>query len=217
MSFSVLTFILFPKILRKLNSIPASLVNDKLNDFKKIYEGASYGIIFLIIPLLPLFLHYFPEYLSAYPTIVYLLLAQAILAKSFFHSMYLMAKGSERVLGSIAFLTVLLNCLFGLLFVQFYNSVSIIAIGTILSVFFYSWMTISRAALKNTTLSKFRSTFCCFSVRYDTPLILLLVATWYAVPAYLVVIPSIIYFILNYNTMFLIAKKAQFLFSDFRL
>ena len=142
MGFSVISFILFPKLIEKFN------LKDKnhLNAFKRakeIYFYAAYFTILLVILFLPFLLYFFEQYKESQSTIVFMLLAQILAATSFAHSIQLISNKKELKLGLMAFTSVIINIVICLLLKNIFNlGYEYIAFGNIITALIYSGLTI---------------------------------------------------------------------------
>lgn len=145
MGFSVISFILFPKLIEKLNIREKKSV-EIFTRASTNYFYAAYFLILLVILILPYLLHFFVQYKDSQRAIVFLLLAQIISAMSFAHAILLISNKNELQLGFIALTSVLVNVLIGLAIkFIFHLNYEYIAFGNIITAILYTFLTIRKA------------------------------------------------------------------------
>jgi O-antigen/teichoic acid export membrane protein len=217
MGFSVISFILFPKLIEKFNK------TDKISlqifeRTKSSYFYACYLTILMVIIILPYILSFFDDYADSYQAIVYLLLAQIILSTSFAHTIQLISNKKELKLGFIAFVSVLFNVLMGAVVIFLLDlDFEFIALGNILTAIIYACWTISAARKSmlwenKMTFGKFKGdliTFC--------PLIVCLINCLTYNSLYVYWGSLLLLLCLRYSEMRFIVKEAKHLMTDFRL
>lgn len=217
MGFSIISFILFPKLIEKLN---AKEKNSEaiFERAKTNYFYAAYFSILLVILVLPLFLHFFDQYKDSYKAIVYLLLAQIIAAISFAHAILLISNKNELQLGIIAIASVLVNILIGLAIkFIFHLNYEYIALGNIITAIIYTFLTTRKAKNFMSWSNSFSSETFKSEIILFLPFGLTLI-NCLTINSFFVNLTSLtLLILLKLTKIKMIVKEAKHLITDFKL
>jgi len=217
MGFSVISFILFPKLIEKFNK-KDNLSIQIFERTKSSYFYACYLAILLVIVALPFILEFFDDYAESYQAIVFLLLAKIISSTSFAHAILLISNKKELKLGFIAFVSVLFNILLGI-FIRFFLDLDFkfIAFGNILTAILYAFWTIKTAS-KNMlwdnkiTFLKIKNNIITFF-----PFIICLINCFTYNNLYVNCAALVLLIYLRFSEMRFIVKETKHLLTNFKL
>jgi O-antigen/teichoic acid export membrane protein len=196
--FESFSFLVFPKIINRLSTKideeAIALLQKIRNDFMTI----AYSCVFIVMPLFPIFLQFFPKYQNSELSFGLNILTVAVYTNCFGFSTFLIAKGRERILGLLALGTLVLNILFGLILVAFSVQFHVVVLASLTSYVIYSVL-VAMISLKvingrKRTESPFLN---AFPISYLIPFLVSAVLILFELSLYLQIIPMIIFFILN--------------------
>lgn len=112
------TFVMFPKIIDKLASGNNFETKQRIKKIRDTYVVLAHGLVYMAMIVLPLFLQLFPKYSSSSKSIYYIALTVLLYASAFGYNSLLMARNKERLLMSISIVSLSLNIILALLFVN---------------------------------------------------------------------------------------------------
>lgn len=217
MGFSVISFILFPKLIEKLNL----KVKNHLDVFKRakeLYFFAAYFSILLVILFLPFLLHFFEQYKDSQRTIVFLLLAQILAATSFAHSIQLISNKKELKLGLMAFTSVIINIVICLLLKKVFNlGYEYIAFGNIITALIYSGLTIYIANEFAPNKKYFHANEIKLQLIVFLPFVISLINAFFLNNYFINLMSLVLLFSFNFQRFRNIYKDALHLVTDFKI
>ena len=141
MLIGIIGFALFPKLVNRLGSDQSIVVAQEIvSKLKFLYSTGVNLLLYSIIMLFPLVISFLTQYNNSYRTLVYLLLAQIIIASSFSYSNLIIARGKELFMAMSAIFAVVVNIIFGFLFSKvLLLDFEFIAIAAMISVIIYTY------------------------------------------------------------------------------
>ncbi len=214
MGLSVITFILFPKLINKLN-----FENFSMSLFNRVfhrYFSAIYLIIITIIIFLPLFLSIFDDYSDSKNAIIFLLLSQIIVGCSFTHTVLLISNKNEIKLGMIALISVIFNIIFSFVVHNYLDlEYHFIAFVNIISALIYSYLVIR---LGNKVVKKqFKLVSPKINFLVIIPFILILINTLNSDLLIINIMSLLIFIILDRDNMKKLFNDIIYIFTDLKL
>ncbi|MDY3536582.1 hypothetical protein PG275_01035 [Riemerella anatipestifer] len=208
-----LSFVIFPKVVDKLKDKDFEKIKTTIDDIRNGYVGLAYLLIFIAISLYPIFISFLPQYQKAYISLGLVSLTVVIYTNTFGYSSFLMAQNREKLIAKISFLSLIMNVALGILFIKiFHFSFDRVILATTITYFVYTQLCVyfgkKIMGLKESFWSDMND---CFPARLFIPYLIALVLIISDVNRYLMVVPLIIYLILNKKVLLIIYNKIQLL------
>ncbi|MDD4528197.1 MAG: hypothetical protein PHF25_09260 [Candidatus Margulisbacteria bacterium] len=213
---SSISYLIFPKMLNRFASSNNTQINNILGNIRVAYISLSHLIVHFLIIIFPFFLFFFPEYQQASPIFKITALTLVLYTNSYGYSGLLIARGKERSLGLLTFLTLLFNIGLTYLFiVTFKFSISLAILGSMITYFFYTLYT-SMNGRKNMGLnSGLISTFIdVYPWRMMLPFLISLILIITNSRDVFFIIPFTLYFFLNFNDIKIIRNLVLKVIKD---
>jgi len=135
--FESFSFLIFPKVINRLASKASQDAINLLDKIRNDFMTIAYLLVFIAIPLFPVFLNFFPEYKGSEYSFGLNVLTIALYTNSFGFSALLIAKNKEKPLGMIAATCLSVNIIIAWLLAIHRVEYQTIIISTIISYFLY--------------------------------------------------------------------------------
>ncbi|MFV0155371.1 oligosaccharide flippase family protein [Empedobacter falsenii] len=207
-----LTFIVFPKIVSKLKGEDYIQIRKTINDIRKSYVTLAFGLVYLFLSISPFLLNLIPKYKEAFVTLALVNLTIVLYTNSFGYGSFLMAQNKEKLNALISFISLLINLLIAFILIKVVHvSYNYVIMATIIAYVLYTFLCVyfgkKKMGLKEGFIKDFDD---CFPFRLAVPYILaiVIVVTGYK---YLMVIPFIIFVLLNIKPISEIMDKIKLL------
>jgi len=107
------SFLIFPKILNRFAKTSDQEGVVLLNKLRKTYIISSHFLVYSVVLVFPLFLYFFPRYQSSLESFRLVALTIVLYSNAFGYQGLLMAKGKEKLIALLSFVTLLINILLG--------------------------------------------------------------------------------------------------------
>lgn len=134
-----LAFVIFPKVIDKLNSNDSNHVEKTIKSIRENYVSLAHGLIYVAIVIFPVFLHFLPQYENTLQVLVLTSLVIVLYTNSFGYNSYLMARNYEKLIAKISFLGFVLNLVIALLLIKvFFVSYTFVIIATMITYYVYA-------------------------------------------------------------------------------
>jgi O-antigen/teichoic acid export membrane protein len=134
-----LGFIVFPKMIDKLNSTDTIVVKNTIQILRDNYIALSHGLMYVGLLVFPLLILFIPQYVSAIPALNAIALTILLHANSYGYNTFLMAKNKDRTIAKISVLSLSANIGIALLLVLVFNINYVhVVVATMLAYFIYS-------------------------------------------------------------------------------
>lgn len=206
--------IVFPKMIDRLSSKNLEEVNQVLATVRVSYISASYFLVFLALPFFPILLHFLPKYQDAVSALNLIALAVLINTNSFGYSTLLIAKNKERFSAAISILSLFINIGGALLLVKILH----VDYGlVILSIMFtYLFFTLASTCLGTRIIGQYslkRVLSDTFPIRLLIPY---LTAVFLSIckQETFIVVPLLLYVVLNWKDIMVIVKYFKRIVSN---
>ncbi len=135
-----ISFLVFPKIVDRLNSDdPINVVNN-INVIRSNYVTLAHGFVYLALIFYPLFIILVPKFQEAYLSTCLLSLTVLLYTNAFGYNTYLLARNYEKVVSKISLFSFLLNIFISLGLVYFKVRFEILIFATMFSYLFYGYL-----------------------------------------------------------------------------
>jgi O-antigen/teichoic acid export membrane protein len=136
-----LTFIIFPKIIDKLNSQDKQSINDTLKMLRINYVSISHGLVYVAIVLFPVFVYFLPKYQSTVLAFNLIALTVALNTNFFGYTSFLMAQNQEKTIAKVSVIGLILNITIALCLVYlFHVKYMYVVLATLISYWIYSYI-----------------------------------------------------------------------------
>lgn len=208
-----LSFVIFPKVLSKLSSRDVMEVRDTIVFLRKIYITFSHFLIYLALPIFPVLMFFFPKYEGAIITLNLIALSIVINTNSCGYSDLLMAKNKEKGLMMMSLGALLLNCVLAIvLVIVLHVGYSYVILATLITYFVYSFcvMVFGERTLERGNWRNIFRNF--FPIRLALPYFCALTISLYQINGLYMIIPLLLFLVLNIKTIGNIKDAAHKLF-----
>ncbi len=115
-----MAFILFPKIIDKLNTTDMEKVKQTITNIRINYIVLAHGLVYVALICFPLLLHFIPKYKEALPVLNIVVLSIVLYTNCFGYNTFLLAKNQEKKMSiisiAILFFNVILSYIFASVF-----------------------------------------------------------------------------------------------------
>lgn len=189
-----LSFIIFPKVIGKLSSNDENEVIRVLRTLRMLYITSAHLLIYGVLIIFPFLLALFPKYHDALTALNLIALTILVNSNSYGYSELLISRNKEKISALISFVSLVINCILGILFAYVFNcQYSYVILATMLTYVFYSYVTMffaQRMLHQSMTLENY------FPLRLMTPYISALIISLFHLNMYIWV-PFVIALILN--------------------
>lgn len=112
-------FLIWPKLINRLSKLPNEEAAQLLNKIRIIYVLSSNLLVYIGIALMPVFLHFLPQYNNTYYTFAAIAITLVLYTYSFGYQGLIIAKGKEKKLAFLSFSALLLNLVFCFVGIKF--------------------------------------------------------------------------------------------------
>jgi O-antigen/teichoic acid export membrane protein len=137
-------FLIFPKVISKLNSNDYNAVEINLNYIRVNYITLSHGLMYVAIAFFPIFIHFLPAYSGTIMSFNLIALTLMLYTNCFGYNTLLIAQNREKTIALAAFVTLSINILLGItLVVLLHLPYMYIILSTMFSYLLYSFILIS--------------------------------------------------------------------------
>jgi len=115
------SFLVFPKIIDKLNSDNPIIVVNNINVIRTNYVTLAHGFVYLALIFFPLIIKLLPKFHDAYLSLSLLSLTIVLYTNSFGYNTYLLAKNNEKIVSKVSLFSLFLNIIISLLLVYLFK------------------------------------------------------------------------------------------------
>lgn len=192
------SFIIFPKVIDRLNEENPEKVIAVIDKLRVNYIGISHGLIYLAMPCFPLLFMFFPQYQESLYVLNFISLTLLMRVNSFGFSSYLVVKNRDKENARISLFTLIINVSIALFLASWVElSYEYIIFSTMLAYMLYSYLCVSYSVpLLNKGMSIQQKVFLCFPLKIFIPYIVALIVSLAQITT-LLILPLFIYVILN--------------------
>lgn len=196
-----LAFIVFPKLIDMLSSKDMQQIRKSLNLIKDLYISTAHLFIYIAILLFPVLLLIMPKYQDSLTSMNLIALTVLMSTNTFGYSTFLLAQNKEKIAAKLAFATMILSVVIGLLFVKMLHvEFHYVILSTLLTYIIYSIVCAivgERLIGENNIGIIIKSVF---PLRLFIPFFTALVLSIFELESFLF-IPLVIYLLLNVPTI----------------
>ena len=192
------SFIIFPKVLARLNDDEPEVVISVIEKLRVNYIGLAHGLIYLAIPCFPILFLFFPQYLESIYVLNFIALTFLMRVNSFGFSSYLMVKNRDKENAVISFVALAINVTVALFLVCWCKlRYEYIIFATMLAYILYSFFCVSYSvsSLKK-TMSFRQKMLLCFPMKTTIPYCVAVVVSFIQI-SFLLIFPLFLYIMLN--------------------
>lgn len=192
------SFIIFPKVLARLNDSNPEVVLSVIERLRVNYIGISHGLIYVAMLCFPLFFIFFPQYKESLYVLNFISLTLLMRVNSFGFSSFLMVKNRDKEIAAISLVALLVNIAVAMFLVNWNGmGYEYIIFATMLSYMLYSYLCVSHSLpLLNKRMSFKQKFLLSFPLKTLIPYIIALMVSFTQINL-LSVLPLLIYVILN--------------------
>ena len=194
------SFIIFPKVMARLNEENPEKVMAVIDKLRVNYIGISHGLIYLAMPCFPLLFMLFPQYQESLYVLNFISLTLLMRVNSFGFSSYLVVKNRDKEIARISLFTLIVNVGIALFLANWIElGYEYIIFSTMFAYMLYSYFCVSYSIpLLNKRMSIQQKLFLCFPLKTFIPYVVALIVSFAHISA-LLILPLFIYVILNKN------------------
>ena len=208
------SFIIYPKIIDKLNSKNVQEIKNTLNMIRENYISFSHLLIYVAIIFFPVFLLFFPTYANTGQSLNLIALSILLSTNSFGYTAYLNAQNKEKTSAKISLITLLSNIGIGLFLVNILQvSYQYIILATLIAYYAFALFSIYWGEKFLGTSSFFQALKISFPLKLLIPYLTALGITIIN-NVYLFWIPLIIYILLNMSSIKEMTNKIKVLINN---
>ncbi len=197
------SFLIYPKILNRFSSKNTESNFQLLDKLRNTYITTSHLLVYLALIAFPILLILIPKYSDSYEAFSLIALTVVLYTNSFGYSGLLIAKGKEKILGFISFVSLLINIILVFILTNILKvDFSMAIIGTMISYFIFVFL-LTKLGRKYIQL-EYSLNSClkdAFPIRLALPFI---VATIFAIMklySLFMIIPFVIFIVFNYKIL----------------
>jgi O-antigen/teichoic acid export membrane protein len=197
-----LAFIVFPKLIDKLNSNDPKQVEDTIKAIRLNYISLSHGLIYIALIVFPLFLHFIPKYQGTLASLNLIALVILLPTNFFGYNSFLMARNQDKTIATISVISLIANVGIALGLIYFFHTTYIyVVFAPMFSYLLFSYLcTFYAKKLLNQNTNFFQVLFACFPLKLMVPYIVAVLVVILGFQ-YLVFLPFIVFVLLNYSTI----------------
>lgn len=202
---NVITYVFFPKLLNRFKTEPNNPnPSELLIRIRELYLPFSYLLVFMVIVAYFILMQYMDNYIDSSLTFLMLILTQLMLAKAYGYAQLLIARGYEGKIAVYTVSTVFINVVLSLFFIFLFDySFNIVALATLLSVFYYViTVNIQGKKIINNYKGIINLFYELFPKKYLIPLVFLLIERLFLGYWYTAFIPLSVLLIINMKTYY---------------
>ncbi|MDE5417225.1 hypothetical protein L3049_04315 [Labilibaculum sp. DW002] len=118
-----MTFVVFPKLIDKLNSDDPDVVEKNIEKIRTNYVYLSHGLIYIALVFFPIFVQLLPKYVDTLPALNLIALTIVLYTNAFGYNSYLMARNKEKIIALVSFVALFINVLLALILVVVFQIV----------------------------------------------------------------------------------------------
>jgi len=134
-----LAFIIFPKLIDMLSSIDMQQIKKSLGQINDIYISTAHLFIYIAMILFPVLLMFMPQYENSQTSMNLIALTVLVSTNTFGYTSFLLAQNKEMNAALLAFSTMVLSIVLGLVFVKLLKvEFHYVVISTMITYFVYS-------------------------------------------------------------------------------
>lgn len=205
-----LTFIIFPKIIDKLKGDDPIFILDLIKNIRTSYVNLAFGLVFLANVFFPFLDVFIPKYKSALLSLQLISLTVVLYTNSFGFGTYLMAQNKEKTIALIAIFSLIVNIIIGFILVLYFEvpfSYVILAtnVSYLLFTFLCVYMGLKFMKIKK-SFSQIFSIFLPFNLLAPYLLSVIFVLNDFK---YIMILPFLLFVILNLKPLKSIVKKIR--------
>ena len=210
------SFLIFPKLLNRLAFAATEQVISLLGKVRNAYITTSHLLVHFAILLFPLFLQFFPKYSQSADSFRLVALTIVLYTNSFGYSGLLIAKGGERRLGYISFLSLAINVGSAFILIKEITvSFSFVIIATMFTYLLFGLL-LGHAGRKelNLNTSLFKVINDIFPLKLSLPYLVSLSLIILDTNNYFFLIPTFLFLLLNYKPLLSVRKLGKLLIEN---
>lgn len=211
-----ISFLIFPKMLNRFSTAGNEHTSSILFEIRSVYISLSHLLIHFVIMIFPLFLYFFPAYQESSSVFKMTSLTVVLYTNSFGYLGLLMAKGRDKLIGSLALFALLFNILISIILVFVIKvSFSFVILSTLLTYLGYVFISGVYGRKQLNLSSGFMATLKdIYPFRMMFPFILSLAFVLLSLAEYYYIIPFVIYTLLNFKDILKMKKVAYKMFTS---
>ena len=211
---SAISTIVFPKMIDKLSSNNNDVVNHVLTTVRVSYISATYLLVFLAMPFFPVLLLFLPKYQDAVYTMNLVALAVLIHTNAFGYSTLLIARNKERYSALISALSLIINIGVAFLLVKVLHvGYGMVILSVMITYIFHTFAStfVGAKLVGQYSLKKVLSD--TFPIKLLLPYLAAVLISVFEMEK-LIVLPLIIYLLLNRKELLLILSYIKRIVSN---
>lgn len=204
--FDSFSFLIYPKTINRLNSANKEETKHILYIIRSAYITSVHLVMYIFLSVFPFFIQLFPQYSSTFKSFALISMTVILYTNCFAYSSLLTAKGKERILGFLSFITLLLNMLIAF-FIAYVLQLDYeyVILATLFAYIIYSIL-LSKYSYKsinmqNDTMQLLKENF---PIRLFLPFIATLFAIIIELPWYSYILLLLFFVVINYKKLYYI-------------
>ncbi|MBP1644453.1 MAG: conserved rane protein [Bacteroidetes bacterium] len=197
------SYLIFPKILNRFSNKNTESNNQLLNRLRNTYITTSHLLLYISLITFPILLILIPKYSDSFEAFSLITLTVVLYTNSFGYSGLLIAKGKEKTLGYVSFASLLLNIILVYILTNILKvDFSMAILGTMISYFVFVFL-LTKLGRKYIQLESSLNSCLkdAFPIRLALPFILATIFAIIKLNSLLMIIPLMIFIILNYKIL----------------
>ncbi len=173
------SFIIFPKVLYKLNSNDFNQVRDIIKSIRNTYVASSHLLLYIAIATIPFLISFVPKYQATSTSIAVAALAIMPYSNAFGFNTFLMAQNEEKLISKISAFSLIINILLLILLVIVLKvSYKYVMFSVLISYFVFSYLCVYFGRRKLNVSTKLLSVLLeMYPIRFLVPLFLGIILT----------------------------------------
>ncbi|PKQ64410.1 hypothetical protein BZG02_06240 [Labilibaculum filiforme] len=197
-----MTFVIFPKLIDKLNSDNADEVERNIKLIRSNYVCLSHCLIYVAIIFFPIFVELIPKYRDTLQALNLIALTIVLYTNAFGYNSYLMARNKEKIIATVSVVGLILNVFLALIMVKVLKApYSYVIIATMFSYLFYTFFFVYFGKINLGRNASFDIVFNeAFPIRLLIPYIIAVLISIFQLK-YIVFIPLLVFMMLNVQTI----------------
>lgn len=197
-----LSYLISPKMINRFANGNNNHIHNILSSVRTAYISTSHFLIHFSIMLFPLILQLFPAFEQAGDVLKVIALTVILYTNSFGYQTVLLARGKEKLSGTLAFMALILNIILVPLFISLNVQFSYVIIATMIVYFIFVFAS-GIAGRKELKLSiSFRNIIKdIFPIRMFVPFAISLILILFSAPNIFFIIPFVIYTLFNFKDL----------------
>lgn len=201
--FKSFIFLVFPKVINRLAHSQPGEAMSMLNSIRADYTTLSHTVGHLAILLFPVFIVFFPQFSDTIWAFNYIVMSLIVYTHCFGYQELLIAKGKDKGLGVIAFLSLLVNVCVALFLIKVVNvGYQYVILSTMVAYSFFLLLLNYRARKMLDVKLTARQVFAIvFPTRLLIPFLVSLALSSYQAPIYYFTFPMLVFLLINRTSL----------------